>query len=176
MKLNENDTREQCTEVAASTGARCQHTALPGATLCAHHAGVRVGRPTKLTQQTADRILTILRAGGYDETACAAAGVSRQQFYAWLRRGRDDEPLYDAFLADVERARAEGESRNVMLIAQAAQANWQAAAWLLERRHPERWARPSQRDKDAPVENAPVSTDDPFAEVDELARRRRHGL
>lgn len=172
--MQQIDTR--CTAVAASTGEQCQLSAAPGLEVCAVHAGARRHPHAKLNQQTADRILAVLRAGGYDETACAAAGVSRNQFYEWLRRGRAGDGIYEVFLADVERARAEGESRNVMLIAQAAQANWQAAAWLLERRHPERWARPSQREKDAPGGNAPVTIDDPFAEVDELAQRRRHGI
>lgn len=173
--MSKKVTREQCTARTAR-GERCKLPAALGVTLCATHAGVaRVGRKTKLTRQTADRILAILRAGGYDETACAAAGISRQCFWDWLRRGAAGEAPYNVFADEVQRARAEGESRNVMLIASAAQNNWQAAAWLLERRHPERWARPSQRGE-APAENAPVVTDDPFAEVDELAHRRRRGI
>jgi hypothetical protein len=170
--MKEGTVTSRCTAQTAK-GKPCRNSATYDG-LCATHAGVaRPGRKTKLDQQTADRLLAVLRAGGYDETACAAAQVSRQQFYEWLRRGRAGEALFAAFLADVERARAEGESRNVLLIAQQAQHTWQAAAWLLERRHPERWARVSQRSPDAPAANAAMTTDDPFAEVDELARRRR---
>lgn len=76
----------------------------------------------------------------------------------------------------VERARAEGEAHNVAIIAREARGgNWQAAAWMLERQWPERWARPSQREAyidrlaDVPVR----PDDDPFSELDELAAARR---
>jgi hypothetical protein len=63
------------------------------------------------------------------------------------------------------------ETRLVALIAQASRNNWRAAAWLLERSHPERWAsgyRPVVEAEQRP------SGDDPFHEVDQLAERRRH--
>ena len=57
----------------------------------------------------------------------------------------------------------------VVAIAKAAQrGNWHAAAWLLERRWPERWGRPTER-----AGRWPPPTQDEFAEVDELAARRR---
>jgi hypothetical protein len=46
----------------------------------------------------------------------------------------------------VERAVAEAEARDVALIARAAEKNWQAAAWRLERRAPARWGRREQID------------------------------
>ena len=65
-------------------------------------------------------------------------------------------------------AEATSEPRLLVYIARAAQTNWRAAAWLLERRHPERWALGAEPDR-------PPMAGDPFAEVDELAaRRRRH--
>jgi hypothetical protein len=54
----------------------------------------------------------------------------------------------------------------VLAIAKAAQrGNWQAAALLLERRWPERWAKREPGPAPDPA--------DAFAEVDELAARRR---
>jgi hypothetical protein len=98
-----------------------------------------------------------------------------------MRRGRTglpaDEP-YRELRERIHQAQAEGEVRNVAQIAKAATDSWAAAAWLLERQHPTRWGRVSTRlrleaaddERDAPVN---VDTDDPFAEVDELAERRR---
>jgi hypothetical protein len=67
-------------------------------------------------------------------------------------------------------ARATSEERLVAHVAAAARTNWRAAAWILERRHPERWA--PVRAKDEP--ELPVAgPDDPFREIDELAAKRR---
>lgn len=164
----------QCTARTAS-GSRCRKAALPGVRVCATHAGAQVGRRSSLTPEVQRRILQVLQAGGYVETAVAVAGVSVKSYKRWLARGREDAadyaPEYGRFRQLVHQARAESEARNVTLIAQAATTNWLAAAWLLERQYPERWARPSQREK--PTDAESTGPTDPFAEVDELAQRRR---
>jgi hypothetical protein len=70
-------------------------------------------------------------------------------------------------------ARVLAEERLVAHVAAAAKTNWRAAAFLLERRYPERWA-PVRRSalEDEPVPVAP-DEHDPFGEVDALAARRR---
>jgi hypothetical protein len=70
-------------------------------------------------------------------------------------------------------ARVLAEERLVAHVAAAAKTNWRASAWLLERHYPERWApvRRSALDEE-PVPVAP-NENDPFAEVDSLAARRR---
>lgn len=50
----------------------------------------------------------------------------------------------------------------------AREGSWNAAAWLLERKWPERWAKRA-KPKPAPEREKPA---DPFAEIDELAERR----
>jgi hypothetical protein len=67
-------------------------------------------------------------------------------------------------------AAATSEPRLLALVAREAPTNWRAAAWMLERRYPERWGLRPRRLED--VEPAPDPSD-PFAEVDELAARRR---
>ena len=61
---------------------------------------------------------------------------------------------------------ATSEARLLVYVARAAATNWRAAAWLLERRHPERWAHGAE------MHDSRISPD-PFTEVDELADRRR---
>jgi hypothetical protein len=58
-------------------------------------------------------------------------------------------------------ARATEETRLVAYVASAASKNWRAAAWILERRYPDRWGR-GQREEPPVVPSA----DDPFREVD----------
>jgi transposase len=100
------------------------------------------GRPTKLTPELHQRIITFLGSGAYLETAAAAAGCSKQSLYDWMKRGaREKEGIHRDFLDAVEKAQATAEIRDVALIAKAAERNWQAAAWRLERRAAIRWGR-----------------------------------
>ncbi|MGZ4254810.1 MAG: hypothetical protein ACXVS6_22675 [Solirubrobacteraceae bacterium] len=82
------------------------------------------------------------------------------------RRAEDHENAVTALSAQAVLDRVLAEPVLVARVAQAAQHNWRAAAWLLERRHPERWGRGAE-----PAPAFPGG--DPFAEVDELAQRRR---
>lgn len=107
-----------------------------------------MGRPSKLDKKVTDKIVSYLRAGSYIETAAAASGITKQTLHSWLRRGADGEEPYAAFCEEVETAQAEGEVRCLALIASAAQKQWQAAAWLLERRYPEKYGRKDRRDEE----------------------------
>lgn len=46
-----------------------------------------------------------------------------------------------SFSHEIEKASAESEARDVMLIGKAAEKDWKAAAHRLERRHRSRWAK-----------------------------------
>ena len=101
------------------------------------------GRPTKLTPQVQARIVQAI-VGGNDITVAAAyAGIGKTTFYEWLERGRKAKTGPFADFADaIQKAQADAETRNVALIAKAAQdGTWTAAAWWLERKYPERWGR-----------------------------------
>jgi hypothetical protein len=121
-----------------------------------------------------ERIARVIRSGGTIEAAAAVVGVSERSIYVWLERGTRPgrrEERYRALREAVERARAEHEA---ILVAQlgraAAKGSWRAAAWLLERAYPERWALP--HDRPAPEHDDPA--DDPLDALDELAERRAH--
>jgi hypothetical protein len=73
-----------------------------------------------------------------------------------VARGRQGPPAehvqardFREFRERVGQARAEGEARNVAIIANA---DWKAAAWMLERQHADRWGRPGVRPAGAPVD------------------------
>jgi hypothetical protein len=129
------------------------------------------------TPEIIDTLARVLHAGVALDVAAEAIGLDRHTLEAWLRKGsRAPHGRYRELHTAVVRARAEGEARHVAIIAAAARENWQAAAWLLERGYPERWARLSQRERSGNAIERPLpSAGDPFAEVDELARRRREG-
>ena len=115
-----------------------------------------MGRPTKLDYKVQEKIVQAIKAGNYIETAAAYAGISKSTLYDWLKRGerekqrvaknprykiRKSEKIYVEFSDAVEKALAEAEVRDVLLIGKAAEEQWQAAAWRLERKFPDRWGR-----------------------------------
>jgi transposase len=127
------------------------------------------GRPTKLTPAVTETIAQLLRAGNYVETAAAIAGIHRATFYEWSKRGAEFSAARemgkrlsaaDAALADfsdtIEKAVAIGEAQDLYKIAAAAEENWQAAAWRLERRFPLRWGRYQRQEISGP-DSAPVA-------------------
>ena len=95
----------------------------------------RAGRPRKaLDQERVDRVLQGIKLGLPFVHACARAGISQDTFGRWRKQSAD-------FAEEVKKAEAEAIARNVTLIQKAAGRSWQAAAWWLERRHPQDFAR-----------------------------------
>lgn len=145
--------------------------------------GTDMGRPTLLTPERQKKICDLLKSGNYIETACTLTGVSKQTHYNWINRAQEElnrlgnldeedpepapaEQIYVDYLDATTQARAEAESRNVMLIQQAAsgvnvvktrttrdskgniveereekyvERDWRAALEFLQRSFPERW-------------------------------------
>jgi transposase len=99
-----------------------------------------MGRPLKLDDVTAQRIVAAVAKGLPRDTAAKLAAIAPRTLYGWLARGRDGEEPYSQFLHRVKRAEAESEEEMVSRVREASKASWQAAAWWLERRRPERWA------------------------------------
>lgn len=67
------------------------------------------------------------------------------------------------------------ESELVAVIEEAAEGgSWNAAAWLVERRWPERWLKPTTRPSaSTDAVEAEREPEDPFGAVIDLARRRK---
>lgn len=103
----------------------------------------RTGRRPKLTPALQKRLVDALVAGNYIETACVYSGVGISTYYKWIEDSNKPNARKDLieFREAVERARAEAEVRNVVVINEIAKTNYQAAAWWLERSFPKRWGR-----------------------------------
>lgn len=101
------------------------------------------GRPSKLTPEATDRLLSALRAGATRRDAALAAGVTPRTFQRWVARADEPRPPaeYVAFVADLERAEAEGRVALGAIITRAARKDWRAAAHLLAVRDPDNWAK-----------------------------------
>lgn len=106
-----------------------------------------MGRPSRLTPAVSKALCEATREGYTLANAAGLAGVSAATVREWIRRGEgtDDRPgtePYATFATAMARAQAEVEAEAVACIRAAAEGGqWRAAAWLLERTHPERWGR-----------------------------------
>lgn len=151
-----------------------------------------MARPRLLTPELQKRLETWIRSGNSIVVACKACEIAQSTFHDWLKRGeavelaRDaggdvdaGEVVFEEFRAAIRRAEDETEAALVAMITRSAQkGSWQAAAWVLERRNPERWGKPGERSNGPrAIDEAPVPERDPFDELavvtDELAERRR---
>jgi hypothetical protein len=96
---------------------------------------------SKLTPERQRKIVDAIAAGNYDTVAAAAGGISRETFYAWMRRGEEGQSQgHRRFFEAVERARATAEIDAVACIRRAWKGgDWRAAAEFLRRRYPNRW-------------------------------------
>lgn len=111
------------------------------------------GRPEKLTPELQQKIVDAIRMGAYIETASAYAGINKSTLYDWMKRGaRAKSGKYKEFSNAIEKALAESEMRDLAVIAKASQENWQAAAWRLERKFPDRWGRRKAKSEIAKIE------------------------
>jgi len=95
----------------------------------------------KLKPEVKEKLFRALRLGSYIETAANYAGITRQTLYNWIDRGRKEESPYHEFVKELDQVMAEAELRDLAIITEAAKEQWQAAAWRLERRYPDRWGR-----------------------------------
>lgn len=103
------------------------------------------GRPPEITDELTEKICKAIVAGCYAETACQLEGISKSTFYKWCKRGNAKNPkksdqIYIRFVNAVQKALAQSETRDILVLDKAAQqGNWNAAAWRLQRKHPQRW-------------------------------------
>lgn len=96
-----------------------------------------MARHTICTDDHCKRAEEAMRLGLTHELCAAYIGIGRSTYFKWLKRGRAEESsIYARFRDAVRRGEAQGAAMSLATIAQSARAGqWQAAAWLLERRH-----------------------------------------
>ena len=113
----------------------------------------RVGRKDMRTDENfVANLCQALKSGNTKKNACLLAGCSETQLYKWLRdkECEVDDTLAHQFASSVKKSMAEAQNRNVVLIQKAAQTNWQASAWYLERSDPAHWARRERHEISGP--------------------------
>ena len=111
------------------------------------------GGKERLTQDGIRTALKLCRAGLPDCQIAAALDVRADTYTRWINHPKTEN---QAQLAQaLKKADAEREAALVTRIMRASDDTWQAAAWLLERRYPDRYAKPVR-----PVEDRSAERDD----------------
>lgn len=114
----------------------------------------RRGR-SALNKKVHEQIIKAIRAGCHFNVAAQAAGINLRTLERWIQRGEvEKKGKYVDFANAIKDATAEAEVNAVAIIRNAMLKKWQAAAWYLERKHPERWARTERPIEDSKEKNA----------------------
>ena len=99
---------------------------------------------TTVSPEIATEIVKHLVAGNYFKPSCEAAGVSYDAVRKWIARAAEDKEKgidspYVQFVNEVTRATAASETKLVERLN--VSEDWRAQAFLLERRHRDRWGK-----------------------------------
>lgn len=100
---------------------------------------------TRVWQTRANALIKAIESGMTNEAACKVSGMTRTALYYWLKRGDDQEARHVRgwsrdFRDRYRAAEAKCEERLLGLVSNAAEQEWQAASWILERRFPKKWS------------------------------------
>lgn len=108
-----------------------------------------MARKSKLTKELIARADKLLKAGNYHTTVCQYLNIHPSTWYRWLQEGEKARSgIKKEFYDTVKKAEAEAEIRLITELQKISQEenNWQAIAWMLERKFPERWGKRDRRD------------------------------
>lgn len=95
------------------------------------------GRPSKFTPELGLSICRLVMTGVPIGEACRVQGIGRNTLHVWRTAGAAGRAPFAAFLEEIERAQAQAVASITMHVVKAAQKDWRAGAWWLERRCPE---------------------------------------
>lgn len=106
---------------------------------------------SKLTPELQKEIGNNIKLGMPLKFAAEAAGISEKTFYIWMEKGENEEKgKFHDFFIYCNNCKSTAVKLHLTLITKAAKdGNWQASAWILERRHPEEFGRKDKLDMKA---------------------------
>jgi transposase len=107
-----------------------------------------------------DEVARAIALGMTQTDAARAAGVQPRTFESWLEKGRAGNPAYARIVDPIDNARALGQRSLADRIAKASNKDWRAAAWILERRHPQTWGKHDTLHMSAKIETAVTQMSD----------------
>ncbi len=103
------------------------------------------GRPSKYTPERHVTICHYIAQGNTRDIAARKGGIAPDTLYDWMQR-------FPQFSEDVKEADNEYEIYAIEQIRLAMPEHWQAAAWMLERRKPDKYGRRLRVDRESDTE------------------------
>ncbi len=96
------------------------------------------GRPCLLTSELEAKLLSAIEGGLPLKQSAMLAGVCYETLNRWRKRGEIEgaPPEFRHFCQALQRSEAIAMQRLVSQVSKAGNTDWRAAAWILERRHP----------------------------------------
>jgi transposase-like protein len=100
----------------------------------------------KLNKELIEKAHRLISEGHYAVVVCTYLGIDESTFYKWINKAKNDleankNTIYVQFFQSINEAEAKAEMRHLQNIAKSANdGTWQASAWLLERKHKQRWS------------------------------------
>ena len=93
-------------------------------------------------EQIWSRLSQAISVGAYIEDACVFAGISSREYRRWRELAEQGVEPYAERWVEIQKSEAQAIVRNLFNIQNAANSGtWQASAWILERKYPEKYAR-----------------------------------
>lgn len=86
----------------------------------------------KYSKEKVEEICKYVSLGMTNESAAICSDINQNTFYEWMKKSEFCEAL--------KKAKEKNEASNLAIIHRAKHKTWQAAAWLLERQHKDKYA------------------------------------
>ena len=88
------------------------------------------------------RLNQAISVGAYIEDACVFAGISSRQFRRWRELAEQGVEPYAEKWEEINKSESQAIVRNLFNIQNASNnGTWQASAWLLERKYPDKYGK-----------------------------------
>lgn len=102
----------------------------------------KTGRETKLNKEMIAEISSYIELGFTIKDTCEAVGIEQSTFFNWKNQGKLDKENgikseFLEFLESIKKGKHKIKQLMLSKIVQAANENWNAAAWWVERNFPE---------------------------------------
>ena len=100
----------------------------------------KVGAKEKCTKEAIERAVDLKKGGAHNKDIAAALGIHQSTFYEWLSNPKSAKQK--EFSERIKKAEADYKNALLVTIEKASrERDWKAAAWLLERKYPDEYAR-----------------------------------